>query len=457
MTRQLSDLAWSRAVLGLCLMHGTTQAQQLINDTLTGPSSSYNWKALKGACLTAGNNTGSIPACSGLPYYDGKQLVGGANGRLPDPVGRGALRLTNGDFAAGGNNGDNQTGAVVSDFRFPTNEGLQVTFTTVTYGGDGLNGTGADGISFYLMDGDKQPSVGGLGGSLGYSCSNVNSQYDGVAGGYIGIGIDEYGNFSNPRDNTSTGPGFAAGRISVRGAGDTNWASLNARFPTYYLSGLADKAKAVRDTCKSGVAMDFSGAAPVPTTSTLLNYGYITHRDLGGVSIANQHGVAEPKRGDAIPITYDIKITQDGLLDVAYSVNGGSSQSVISAMKITESNGPLPTSFRFGFSAGTGGGNNVHEITCFKAAPVNQSGSSAGTNVQQSARVEAGTQVYLAYFHPTNWWGELTAQHLVYNPSTDMVSINPVANWNASCVLTGGSCTATGARTPPRGPTIAPC
>ena len=112
-----------------------------------------------------------------------------------------------------------------------------------------------------------------------------------------------------------------------------------------------------------------------------------------------------PKRGDAIPITYDIKITQDGLLDVAYSVNGGSSQSVISAMKITESNGPLPTSFRFGFSAGTGGGNNVHEITCFKAAPVNQSGSSAGTNVQQSARVEAGTQVYLAYFHPTNWWG----------------------------------------------------
>ena len=199
MTRQLSDLAWSRAVLGLCLMHGTTQAQQLINDTLTGPSSSYNWKALKGACLTAGNNTGSIPACSGLPYYDGKQLVGGANGRLPDPVGRGALRLTNGDFAAGGNNGDNQTGAVVSDFRFPTNEGLQVTFTTVTYGGDGLNGTGADGISFYLMDGDKQPSVGGLGGSLGYSCSNVNSQYDGVAGGYIGIGIDEYGNFSNPR------------------------------------------------------------------------------------------------------------------------------------------------------------------------------------------------------------------------------------------------------------------
>ena len=48
--------------------------------------------------------------------------------------------------------------------------------------------------------------------------------------------------------------------------------------------------------------------------------------------------------------------------------------------------------------------------------------------------------------------GELTAQHLVYNPSTDMVSINPVANWNASCVLTGGSCPATGGSNTAQGP-----
>ncbi|NNC09996.1 pilus assembly protein PilY, partial [Corallococcus exiguus] len=98
--------------------------------------------------------------------------------------------------------------------------------------------------------------------------------------------------------------------------------------------------------------------------------------------------------------------------------------------------------FRFGFSAGTGGGSNVHEITCFKAAPVGQANSSAGTNVQQSARVEAGTQVYLAYYHPTNWWGELTAQNLVMDPTTGIVSIATNANWNASCTLTGGACPA---------------
>ncbi|MDE2566234.1 MAG: pilus assembly protein PilY, partial [Burkholderiales bacterium] len=79
-----------------------------------------------------------------------------------------------------------------------------------------------------------------------------------------------------------------------------------------------------------------------------------------------------------------------------------------------------------------------------KAAPANQAQSSAGTNVQQSARVQTGSQVYLAYYHPGNWWGALTAQDLLYDPATDIVSINPVAAWDASCVLTGGTCQATG-------------
>ena len=175
-------------------------------------------------------------------------------------AGFGALRLTNGDTTKGGSNGDNQTGAVVSNFTFPSNQGLQVTFTTVTYGGDGDNGTGADGISFFLADGSKSPSVGGLGGSLGYSCSNTNSQYEGVVGGYLGVGIDEYGNFSNPGDNTATGPGFKAGRISVRGAGDITWASLHALDPTHYPSGLTadQQTAAVKSTCKSGKIMDYS-------------------------------------------------------------------------------------------------------------------------------------------------------------------------------------------------------
>jgi type IV pilus assembly protein PilY1 len=427
-------------------LHGTAQAQLIINDTLTGAASSYNWKALNGACLTAGNGTGTIPACSGLPYYNGKILVGGTSGRLPDIAGQGALRLTNGDVTSGGN-GNNQTGAVVSNFTFPTNQGLQVTFTTVSYGGNGYNGTGADGISFFLMDGARTPSVGALGGSLGYSCSNVNGTYDGVAGAYLGIGMDEFGNFSNPGDNTDTGPGFHAGRISLRGAGDTAWNSLSTAYPALYPSALSSsrQANAVHNTCASGYLWDYSGSVSVQTNQKLpFNYPLIAYSDLpAGVSLANQEAIDPAMRANAVPITYSVNITQDGILDVSYSVNGGSAQKVLSNTPITASNGPLPSSFRFGFSSGTGGGSNVHEITCFKAAPVNQSNSSAGVNVQQSARVETGTQVYLAYYHPSNWWGQLTAQSLIYTASSDTVSINPVANWDASCTLTGGSCQAT--------------
>ncbi len=441
-------------------------AQLVIEDTLTGASSSYNWNALKGACLTAGDGSGSIPACIGLPYYGSAVQVGGLTGRLPDPPGRGALRLTNGDVKTGGSNGDFQIGAVVSNFTLPSTQGLEVTFTTVTYGGDGLRGIGADGMSFFLMDGARPPAVGAPGGSLGYSCkSAVNSNpdanrtYDGVPGGYLGVGIDEFGNFANQDDNTNTGAGYRAGRIALRGAGDIALASLQARRLALYPTTLTDtdKGNAVRRTCQTGLLQNFSGKTVVDRTgrtvahgastaeSAGLDYPLLAYSDLpDGVVLANQQGVSKPLRDAATPVTYALKITQDGLLSLAYSFNGGTPQQVISSRSIAADNGPVPASLRFGFAASTGSGSNVHEITCFKAAPLEQSQSSAATNVPQSARVEAGTQLYLASYHPGNWWGELTAQSLLLDPLTDIVSINPVANWNASCVLTGGACAATG-------------
>ncbi|CAJ0865544.1 pilus assembly protein [Ralstonia flatus] len=442
------------------VLPGVAQAQLVISDTLTGVKSSYDWTALNGACLTAGNNTGPIPACTGLKYYGQTTQVGGATGRLPDTPGAGALRLTNGDYQAG-TNGNNQTGAVVSNFTFPTNQGLQVTFTTVTYGGNAYpnaNGdnSGADGISFFLSDGSKPATVGALGGSLGYSCSNGNSTYDGVQGGYIGLGIDEFGNFSNSGDNTNTGAnanggaGAIPGRISLRGAGNTNWAYLSSAYSSYYPSNLtaSQRQAAVQNTCRSGTVWDYSNASRPKKTSTQLkyNYNYITGDTLDGVTIYSQEATDQPTRGAATPITYALSITNDGLLSLSYSVNGGTTQPVISNQSITAQNGPLPSSFRFGFSAGTGGGSNVHEITCFKAAPVEQSSSSAGTNIPQLGRVTAGTQLYLSYFHPKNWWGELTAQ-TIGPDSTGKLVINSTVNWDASCALTGGPCTAMGSGT----------
>ena len=442
----------SLAILALGLPSFGAHAQLVISDTLTGGHASHTWRSLNGACLTAGDGTGSIPACVGLPYYAGKTLVGGTTGRLPDAVGSGALRLTNGDTADGGSNGDNQTGAVVSDFTFPTNEGLLVTWTSVTYGGDNLNSTGADGISFFLSDGSADPSVGALGGSLGYSCSNVNGTFDGVVKAYIGIGIDEYGNFSNHTDNTSTGdavPGLHPGRISVRGSGDTTAAELHNAYPSYYNLSYTG-ADAVHNTCKTGHIWNYSGAAigsidegqDTGVSLDSKNYPLISTSDLpASVHLANQEATDPAIRANAIPITYQLKITSDGYMTFSYAVNGGATTTVIANQPITESNGPLPASFRFGFSSGTGGGNNVHEITCFKAAPSDVSGSSAGSNVQ-SAQVTGDTQVFLAYYQPVNWWGSLTANGLqiVTTGGLQELTNSSVANWDANCGLTGGSC-----------------
>jgi len=477
---------------GLLLTGIGAQAQVVINDTLTGASSSYQWVPLNGACLTAGNNTGTIPACVGLTYYGSQTQVGGTTGRLPDSVGSGALRLTNGAVDSG-SGGTNQTGAVVSQFTFPNTEGLQVTWTSVSYGGNNYNGTGADGISFFLADagkvnatypnGSNPPSVGALGGSLGYSCSNGNGTYDGVVFGYLGVGIDEFGNFANPGDNTDTGPGdnstptgpdFLAGRIAVRGYGYTSWAGLSGSYladgttanpyARYYRSGT--RADAIHKTCKDGYAYNYSGGTITDTSGASISSGGKTHDKLafnypllawqnvvlptGQTSMANQEATNMPTRGAAQPIIFSLKITSAGKMDFSYSVctSGGTScgatQTVVSGFDIKNSNGPWPTNFRFGFSAGTGGGSNVHEITCFKAQQDNLASTTAGSNTQQSAQVVGGTQVFLAFYHPVNWWGSMSAKSLVFNSSTDSLGTATNANWDGSCVLTGGACAAMG-------------
>ena len=165
-----------------------------------------------------------------------------------DSVGYGALRFTNGSINIAGSEkyGHNEKGAILSATTYPTNAGIQVTFKTVTYHGDsgGAGGDGADGISFFLQDGSQTPGLGAFGGSLAYSCSNNNTPHDGLIGGYIGLGIDEYGNFLNGTnldpdyigtnsatgDNSAYGYGYKPDRIGLRGAGSVSWAALTALY-----------------------------------------------------------------------------------------------------------------------------------------------------------------------------------------------------------------------------------
>jgi uncharacterized repeat protein (TIGR01451 family) len=121
------------------------------------------------------------------------QLTG--NGST-DPVGSGWLRLTNATT--------NQTGFAYNTTTFDLSAGLLIQFDYTSWGG-----SGADGTSVFLFDAGASPfNIGAFGGSLGYAqkiaqgggtlaCGGyAEATVSGVSGGYVGIGLDEYGNYA---------------------------------------------------------------------------------------------------------------------------------------------------------------------------------------------------------------------------------------------------------------------
>ena len=553
-------------VLFVLLTVQRSNAQAVFSEDFTGPLTTNSWYFFRGACLTAssanpGANPGtSLPGCTSpslkTAYYFGENQVGGTAGvsgnaqTLPDAptttngvtTQTGALRFTNGAPF-----GFNEGGAIISAAPFDTTNGVQITFKSVTYRGNsgGSVGDGADGISFFMVNGTVAPSIGSEGGSLAYTCSNPGNLpaynangtvvtgsgasghpiIDGVTGAYIGLGIDEYGNFLNQGDNTASGWGAQGDRIGLRGAGTVSWTYLSTTYPAYYPPSLLNTAQAqqaaVSQTCQSGYLWNYSvPSSPTPVLNTAMTVttgsfsGLVTRRSntitsipyvplclvpgatitdtggyipagttvqsiggnsitlsnsasstasrngtgdtinyssicpyipipdyqaipngytvLTGVNIANESAMS---RVAATPIFYNLKITPNGLLSLSYSLSGAAYQSVLTNQDITQFNGPMPSSLLFGFAGSTGGATNIHEIMCFKAAPANTSGSSATVNEKESAKIETGTQAFFAFYDPNNWTGTVTANALI--DTAGVVSVAAVANWDASCVLTG--------------------
>lgn len=102
------------------------------------------------------------------------------------------LRLTTADA--------NQSTGVSFQRLFPAADN----FIQLTYRYYGYGGSGADGIAVILSDAGITPQPGGFGGSLGYA---PKAPTPGFAGGWLGVGLDEYGNFSNRNDSGPCAPG----------------------------------------------------------------------------------------------------------------------------------------------------------------------------------------------------------------------------------------------------------
>ncbi|MER5353404.1 hypothetical protein ABT093_24100 [Kitasatospora sp. NPDC002551] len=113
-----------------------------------------------------------------------------------------------------------QTGTVLLDRAFSSKLGIRVEFDLAAYHDTGSEPPG-DGISFFLIDGAKTTGPGGPGGALGYAFYEKGTK-PGVTAGYLGIGVDQFGSFSNPVEAGTGGPGQKPNSMVVRGSGDGN-------------------------------------------------------------------------------------------------------------------------------------------------------------------------------------------------------------------------------------------
>jgi hypothetical protein len=166
-------------------------------------------------CLTVGVNAAQTP-------------VAECNLAAPDADGAGALRLTGAD---GG-----RAGSVFNTKSLSTAGGLDITFHQAQYGGTTFVQAPnaprtADGISFFLVDGaSASTTAGGTGPGLGYASTRPPATPSaGVANGLLGIGLDAFGNFSDPAaggtdcpGGSGGGPGNLFNAVTIRGPGNGN-------------------------------------------------------------------------------------------------------------------------------------------------------------------------------------------------------------------------------------------
>ncbi|WP_232225000.1 pilus assembly protein [Acidihalobacter ferrooxydans] len=266
-------------------------------------------------------------------------------------------------------------------------------------------------------------------------------------GAYLGLGIDEWGGFSDPGRVTDTGPGQTYPAFVLRGAGSVSNAN-NSVNP--WMNGLSNTQ--IGDICKTGTFTASDG-----TTYTPFDYPYIAGRQisLGQRKMANQQNTnnnspyVPPQLSKATPLGVKITINPQNILNAWYSYNGGAYQPIVTNYDLVNNNaGPaLPDNVLFGFAsatAGGSGGNNYHDLSCFRAAPLSQSRGSVGANTLKAGEEQTKNYLYVARYNTIHWSGNVLAYPLNYDASTQMLVPATNAKWSASCDLTGGDCPTTG-------------
>ena len=225
-----------------------------------------------------------------------------STGLLPSIVG-GRLRLTSAT--------NNNAKAATVPGLFPgAGNYISVEFRYYAYGG-----SGADGIAVTLSDAAVPAVPGAYGGSLGYAqrCGVV-----GFAGGWLGVGIDEYGNFSN--DNECRGDGGpptarVLDSVSIRGSG----------------SGMT---------------------------------GYLLHAGSGALSPGVDQPGSTPAPGHRYRVIVDHSNNANAQVQVQRDTTGAGYTNLVTPYdaKAKPGQANVPDNWQLSFTGSTGGATNIHEI-----------------------------------------------------------------------------------------------
>ena len=353
--RRLLTATLGAAVLAAIPAVGSAQARAdvLVDESFTGPTSSAPLR-VGGSftpCLTASTDTAqaNVMGCAaGQPSIP----PGG------DPAGSGALRLTD--------NAHDRSGFAIYRHVFPFTSGLRFTFTTFAYNGTRVPGYGAaDGISVFFTDGDVNANrPGAFGGSLGYAQKSIDfdatvPDLPGIPGGYLGVGIDEFGNFANDREARGYG---CANRVDR---------DLHPNYITLRGPGVAGS-----DWMRGYCVLD---RTPAPPPGVL---------DQPDAIVRTAPGVAHTFRFEVDPLGQP-----DG------TPNPNAHVRVLADMNDTNTFVPVldsplgpdpPATFEFGFGASTGQGTNVHEIRTLHVETVEQLPRYTLTKTHPATSMHAG-------------------------------------------------------------------
>lgn len=227
----------------------------------------------------------------------------------------------------------NQATSITFKRSFPAaGNKMTIEFDHYAYGG-----TGADGIALVLSDAAVTPVPGSYGGSLGYAQrTNVSPSQSGFSGGWLGIGFDEYGSFSQATEGRVGGTTARPQAIGVRAASSTNYGWLGG---TNTLSPILSS-----------------------TGSTLA-------------------------RGDRYRITIDSRIAspQTVSFQLERRLAGGSTYSTLltSANLLAAGQPAPPANLLLSYTGSTGDNTNFHEITNIQVC-----------TQQPSAPIELGSQLH---------------------------------------------------------------